>query len=251
MSLEFSLSEQVVLVTGGGRGIGSAICAQFAASGAHVVVNYSRSAAAAEALVAEIAARGGSAEALCFDVSDPDAVDEGIKGIVARHGRLDVLVNNAGVAVDGLLARTRVDDWKRTIDINLSGVFYCSKAVSRQMMKQRAGAIINISSVIGETGNAGQVAYSASKSGIFGLTKSLARELGSRGVTVNAVTPGYITTDMTSGMGEEATQALLEKVPLGRLGQPEDIAGVVLFLASPYARYMTGQIVGVNGGMAM
>jgi 3-oxoacyl-[acyl-carrier protein] reductase len=251
MSFGIDLADQVVIVTGGGRGIGNAICKAFGSAGAHVVVNYSRSASAADEVVSEIADAGGSAEAICFDVSDAVSVDDSIKAIARQHGRIDVLVNNAGIAVDGLLARTKQADWQRTIEVNLSGAFYCSKAVSRSMMKQRTGSIINISSVIGEVGNAGQVAYSASKSGLFGLTKSLARELGSRNVTVNAITPGYIATEMTAEMGEDATQALVASLPLGRLGSPEDISGVAVFLASTYARYITGQVLGVNGGMAM
>lgn len=246
-----ALQGQVALVTGGSRGIGSAISKHLAAAGATVVVNYARNSAAAETVAAEISAQGGKAQALLFDVSSEEAVDLGFSEILKTHGRLDILVNNAGVAVDGLLMRTKLADWERTLQVNLTSCFLCSRAATKPMLKAKGGRIINISSVIGEMGNAGQVAYSASKSGIFGLTKSLARELGSRGVTVNAITPGYIVTDMTAQMSEEQTKAILSAVPLGRLGQAQDVAELVYFLASPAASYITGQVIGVNGGMNM
>ena len=245
------LQDQVAIVTGGGRGIGRAVSLKLAELGATIVVNYSRSAAAAEEVVAEIIAQGGKARAICFDVSDEAAVDAGIKETLAEYSRIDILVNNAGIAVDSLLVRTKAEEWQRTIGINLSGSFFCAKAVAKSMMRARTGRIINVSSIIGETGNGGQAAYSASKSGVLGLTKSLAKELGSRGITVNAVTPGYILTDMTSEMPEEQTQKILEQVPLGRLGQAEDVANLIAFLAQPSASYITGQIIGVNGGMYM
>ena len=246
-----ALSGQVALVTGGGRGIGRAVSLQLASMGAAVAVNYSRSADAANEVVSEIEKAGGKAIAVCFDVADEASVDAGFKEIVGALGGLDILVNNAGIALDSLILRMKADDWRRTIDVNLSGSFFCSKAASKLMLKARRGRIINISSVIGEMGNAGQSAYSASKSGIFGLTKSLARELGSRGITVNAITPGFIVTDMTSGMTEEQVAALVAGIPLGKLGQPEDVAELVGFLASPQAGYITGEIVAVNGGMHM
>jgi len=245
------MAEFVALVTGGGRGIGKAVSLELGKRGAHVVVNYSRSSDAAEAVKGEIEAAGGSAETVGFDVSDSGQVDTALKEIIKNHGRLDVLVNNAGIALDNLLVRTKDEEWDQTISVNLSGAFYCCRAVAKTMMKARSGRIINISSVIGESGNAGQAAYSASKAALIGLTKSLAKELASRGVTVNCVTPGYIQTDMTAGMGEEATGAILENIPLGRLGTGEDIADSVAFLASPNSGYITGQVLGVNGGMYM
>lgn len=248
---EKPLSGQVALVTGGSRGIGAAIVRELGKQGASVAINYARSADAAQALAAELSQLDCQADTFGFDVSDEDAVSEGVKAVVEKFGRLDVLVNNAGIADDGLLVRTKGDQWRRTLEVNLSSCFYCSRAVAKPMMKARGGRIINISSVIGEMGNAGQVAYSASKSGIFGLTKSLARELGSRGITVNAITPGWISTDMTSEMSEEQTAGILAQVPLGRLGSPDDVAATVAFLAGPGSSYVTGQILGVNGGMYM
>ncbi len=246
------LQGQVALVTGGGRGIGSAVCERLASLGAAVAVNYSRSADSANELVKRIETAGGRALAVQFDVSDEEGVERGIKQIVEQLGGLDILVNNAGIAIDGLILRTKAEDWKRTIDINLTGAFLCSRAASKIMVKaKKGGRIINISSVIGEMGNAGQVAYSASKSGLFGMTKSLARELGSRAVTVNAITPGYIETEMTSGMSEEQVTALLQQIPLGRIGQSDDVAELVAFLAQPAAGYITGEIIAVNGGMHM
>lgn len=245
------MADFVALVTGGGRGIGKSVSLELAKRGAHVVVNYSRSSDAAEAVKKEIENAGGSAETVGFDVSDSAAVDTALKAIIKEHGRLDVLVNNAGIALDNLLVRTKDDEWDKTLAVNLSGTFYCCRAVAKTMMKARSGRIINISSVIGESGNAGQAAYSASKAALIGLTKSLAKELASRGVTVNCVTPGYIQTDMTAGMGDDATGAILENIPLGRLGTSEDIADSVAFLASPSAGYITGQVLGVNGGMYM
>ncbi|MCL4144653.1 UNVERIFIED_CONTAM: hypothetical protein GTU68_040608, partial [Idotea baltica] len=230
---------KTVLVTGGSRGIGKEICRSFAEQGAHVVINFSRSAASAEELAKELDSTSGK------------AVDAAVKAITAERGAIDVLVNNAGIAEDGLLVRTKAADWQRTIDVNLSGSFYCAKAVAKGMMKARSGRIVSISSVIGETGNAGQVAYAASKSGVFGLTKSLAKELGSRGITANAVTPGFIATEMTDGMSEEQTQGILSNVTLGRLGTTKDVSELVLFLASDRASYITGQVIGVNGGLRM
>lgn len=246
-----SLEGQVAVVTGGGRGIGRAISLKLATLGAKVAVNYSRSHTDADEVVKEITQAGGAAIAVQFDVADEAAVDTGMQKILDEFGRIDILVNNAGIAVDGLLVRTKAEDWARTLGINLTGSFLCSKAVAKSMMRARHGRIINISSVIGEMGNAGQAAYSASKSGVFGLTKSLAKELGSRGITVNAITPGYIQTEMTAEMSDEQTAKILENVPLGRLGTVEDISGVIAFLASDDAKYITGQVLGVNGGMYM
>lgn len=254
MSVQASkpLAERVAVVTGGGRGIGRAIALALADAGADVAVNYSRGADAAGEVVAEIERRGRRALAVGFDVADEAAVDQGFRQIFEFFGsRLDILVNNAGIAVDSLLVRTKPEDWARTIGINLTGAFNCARSAAKPMMKARFGRIVNISSVIGESGNAGQAAYSASKSGLFGLTKSLAQELGSRGITVNAITPGYIVTDMTAGMPAEQTEKLLESIPLGRLGESEDVAQLVAFLSGPGAGYITGQIIGVNGGMYM
>lgn len=245
------IKNRVAVVTGGSRGIGSAICESLARSGAKVVVNYARSADKAEALAASLRELGTTAIAKGFDVSNEEAVTQAFKEIVEELGSIDILVNNAGIAVDGLLIRTKLEDWQNTIATNLSSCFFCSKAAAKTMMKARWGRIVNISSVIGEMGNAGQAAYSASKSGIFGLTKSMAKELGSRGITVNAVTPGYIQTDMTDAMNEENRTALLSQIPLARLGNPEDVASLVNFISSEEASYITGQIIGINGGLYM
>lgn len=245
------LAEKVALVTGGGRGIGRAISLKLASMGATVIANYSKSSSDAESLVSQIRAAGGKAEAVQFDVSQEEAVEEGFKKVIEQHGPIGILVNNAGIAVDSLLMRTKTSDWDRTLGVNLTSAFLCSRAASKTMLKARWGRIINISSIIGEMGNAGQAAYSASKAGLVGLTKSLARELGSRNVTVNAVAPGYIVTDMTAGITDDQTKAMLENIPLGRLGTVEDIAHVVGMLAHPDADYITGQVIGVNGGMYM
>ncbi len=245
------LSGQVALVTGGSRGIGAAISKALAEQGAKVAVNFASNAEKAKEVVDAIRSGDREAEAYGFDVSDEAQVAEGIKKITQELGAPSILVNNAGIADDGLLVRTSADAWQKTIDVNLSSCFYCSKAVAKGMMKARAGRIINMSSVIGETGNGGQAAYAASKAGIFGLTKSLAKELGSRGITVNAVTPGYIDTEMTAYFNDEQRAAMLGQIPLGRLGAVEDIAQTVVFLSSPGASYITGQVLGVNGGMYM
>ncbi len=245
------LAGQVALVTGAGRGIGRSVALKLASLGAAVAVNYSRSETQAKEVAAEVERLGCAASTVCFDVADEESVEAGVKQVLAAHGAVDILVNNAGIAVDGLLVRTKLEDWRRIIDINLTGSFLCARAVAKSMMKSRRGRIINISSVIGEMGNAGQVAYAASKSGVFGLTKSLAKELGSRSITVNAITPGYIRTEMTAGMSEEQTAQLLAAISLGRLGESEDVAELVAFLASPAAGYITGQIIAVNGGLYM
>jgi 3-oxoacyl-[acyl-carrier protein] reductase len=245
------LSDKVALVTGGSRGIGRETCIKLASLGATVIVNYASNSGAADQTVADILASGGKAEALGFNVADAKAVEEAIKTIIEKYSKVDILVNNAGIARDGLIVRTSEDDWQQTIQTNLSAAFYCSKAVAKSMMKARAGKIVNISSVIGETGNAGQVAYSASKAGLFGLTKSLARELASRNVNVNAVTPGYIQTDMTNELPESQREQLLSQIPLGRLGTTSDVAELIAFLCCPESSYITGQVFAVNGGMYM
>ncbi len=244
------LQGQVALVTGASRGIGRAIALALAAAGAQVVVNYARSGEAAEALVAQIVADGGSALALQADVSQADQVEALVNGTLEKFGRIDILVNNAGITRDTLLLRMKPEDWQAVIDLNLTGVFLCTRAVAKGMLKQRSGRIINIASVAGQMGNPGQANYSAAKAGVIGFTKTVAKELASRGITVNAVAPGFIETDMTGELSN--TEDILKFIPLGRFGQPEDIAGMVRFLAAdPAAAYITGQVFNVDGGMVM
>ncbi|MBL8142765.1 MAG: 3-oxoacyl-ACP reductase FabG [Acidobacteria bacterium] len=245
--MTFDFSNRVVLVTGASRGIGRAIAGQFAAAGA-VVVAGARGANAADT-VAAITAAGGRAEAVALEVTDPVSVQAAVDGLLARHGRLDVLVNNAGITRDQLLMRMKRDDWDAVLATNLTGTFTMTQAVLKPMLKQRAGRIICVTSVVGQMGNAGQANYAASKAGIIGFVKSLAREVASRSITVNAVAPGLIETDMTRAMTEDAHAEWASKIPLGRLGAPADIASAVTFLASDAASYITGQVLAVNGGM--
>jgi 3-oxoacyl-[acyl-carrier protein] reductase len=245
------LAGKTALVTGASRGIGREIALELARQGANVAVNYSGSEAKALEVVAEIQAMGREAIAIQCDVSNSDSVTSMVKETIDRFDTLDILVNNAGVTKDNLLMRMKENEWDDVININLKGVFLCTKAVTRQMMKQRAGRIINISSIVGSSGNPGQANYVAAKAGVIGLTKTAAQELASRGITVNAVAPGFITTDMTEKLTEEIKQAMLAQIPLATFGEPSDIANVVVFLASEDSKYMTGQTLHVNGGMFM
>lgn len=246
-----TLSGKIAVVTGGSRGIGRAICQRLAALGATVIVNYVSNPAAAEETVQSITGLGGNAEAVQFNVASGLEIDAAFKKIIDLHGRVDILVNNAGITRDGLLMKMKDEQWDEVLNTNLKGVFLCTKAVSRAMMKQRWGRIINITSVVGFAGNAGQANYAAAKAGIIGFTKSMAKELASRGITVNGVAPGYIVTDMTRDLSEEVTNTIKGEIPMGVLGEAEDIAGAVAYLASDDARYVTGQFIHVNGGMFM
>ena len=244
-----SLREQVAVVTGASRGIGRAIAQEFAKLGATVVVNYASSSKAAEELVSDITAAGGNAIALQADVSKEEEVDNLVKNVLEKFNKIDILVNNAGITRDTLLLRMKPEDWQAVINLNLTGVYLCTRAVSKGMLKKRSGRIINIASVAGQMGNPGQANYSAAKAGVIGLTKTLAREFASRGITVNAVSPGFIDTDMTS---EIQSEEILKAIPLGRYGKPEEIAGMVRFLAADNAAaYITGQTFNVDGGMVM
>jgi 3-oxoacyl-[acyl-carrier protein] reductase len=245
----FDLAGKIAIVTGGSRGIGRATSIALAQAGALVLVNYRSNEEAARETVRLIEAAGGQAELIPFDVTDPDSVDRSIKEALGRHGRIDILVNNAGIAIDQLLLRVSAKDLEMTWATNVNGAVYCAKACIRPMMKKRWGRIINLSSVVAESGNAGQAVYSSSKAALLGLTRSLAREYASRGITVNAVAPGFIETDMTADLPEAARQGIVDQTPLGRIGRPEEVAAAVVFLASEEAGYITGQVVRVNGGM--
>lgn len=243
--------KRVVVVTGASRGIGRAVAVALSGPNTEVIVNFRSGREAAEETAAMVSSRGGVPHLVPFSVSDGDAVRESFKDIVKVHGRVDVLVNNAGVSRDNLLALMKSAEWDEVLDTNLKGVFLCSQAVVKAMMKQRFGRIVNITSIVGVMGNPGQVNYCASKAGIIGLTRSLARELISRNITVNAVAPGFIETDMTRDMNEKARESLLAQIPAGRYGSPEDVAAAVGFLVSEGAGYITGQVIHVNGGMFM
>ena len=245
------LSGKTAVVTGASKGIGRAIAVALGEHGAHVIVNYNGSEQAAKETVQAITEKGGSAEAMKFNVADYTETSEAITEIIQKHGKLDILVNNAGITKDGLMMRMSEEDFDAVINTNLKGAFTTCKAVSRQMMKHRSGKVINISSVSGVLGNAGQANYASAKAGLIGLTKSMARELASRGVTVNAVAPGFIETDMTKVLSEQVKEAAVKQIPLGSFGKPEDVAELVLFLASDKAKYITGQVICVDGGMAM
>lgn len=244
------LENQIAVVTGAGRGIGRAIALKFAAEGADVVC-VSRTAENAERVAAEVRALGRKAWAHAVDVADAPGVSAAAEKILADCGKVDILINNAGVTRDGLLMRMSDADWDTVLDTNLKGAFLFTKAFTRGFVKQRSGRIINVASIIGLIGNAGQANYAASKAGLIGFTQSIAKELGSRNITVNALAPGFIETDMTAALSAELKIELLKKIPLNSLGQPEDIANAALFLASPGARYVTGQVLTVDGGMVM
>jgi 3-oxoacyl-[acyl-carrier protein] reductase len=243
------LAGRVALVTGGSRGIGAAVCAELGAAGAEVVVNYASAADRAEQVCAHVLGKGGTAHAIAGDVSTP----EGAAGLVAQVesevGPIAILVCNAGITRDNLIMKLSDDDWRSVIDTNLGGAFFTCRAVARPMLKRRAGAIVTMSSVVGVHGNAGQTNYAASKAGLIGLTKSLAKELGGRGIRVNAVAPGYIETALTEALPESAREAILAQTPLGRLGEPADVARVVRFLVSDAAAFVTGDVLAVDGGL--
>ncbi len=246
-----NLQGKVAVVTGGSRGIGRAISLRLAAMGALVYINYVSRPDAAEETQRLIEGAGGKARILAFDVADGEQIQNAFKLIADEAGRIDILVNNAGITRDGLLARMKEADWDAVLSTNLKGAFLCAKAVSKTMMKQRWGRIVNISSVIGFVGNAGQVNYAAAKAGLVGITKAMARELASRNITVNSVAPGYIQTDMTDALSAEMQEQLKKEIPLASLGTPEDVAGAVAYLVSEDGRYLTGQTLHVNGGMYM
>lgn len=246
-----TLQNKTAVVTGASRGIGQAIALELAKQGAKVVVNYSGSEARAQQVVEQIQAAGGEAIAVQANVADAESVAQLMNKALETFGSIDILVNNAGITRDNLLMRMKEDEWDDVMNTNLKGVFLCTKAVTRQMMKQRSGRIINISSIVGVSGNAGQANYVAAKAGVIGLTKTTAKELASRNILVNAIAPGFITTDMTDGLSEELKQAMLAQIPLAKLGQPEDIAKTVAFFASDAANYITGQTLHVDGGMVM
>ncbi|AOH54253.1 3-oxoacyl-[acyl-carrier-protein] reductase [Peribacillus muralis] len=245
------LKGKKALVTGASRGIGREVALELALQGADIAINYSGSEAKANEVVDEIKALGREAFAIQCDVANGESVTNMIKEVVERFGRVDILVNNAGITRDNLLMRMKEEEWDAVINTNLKGVFLCTKAVTRQMMKQRSGRIINMASIVGVSGNAGQANYVAAKAGVIGLTKTTAKELASRGITVNAIAPGFISTDMTGELPEDVQKAMLDQIPLARFGDPKEVASVASFLASDASKYMTGQTLHVDGGMVM
>lgn len=245
------LQGQVALVTGASRGIGRAIAERLAREGALALVNYVQQQTAAEETCAAIVAHGGKAELCRFDIANGAEATSAIQEAVERYGKIDILVNNAGLSIDNLLLRLKEEEWDRVIDVNLKGSFLCTKAVIRSMLKQRGGRIINLTSVVAQTGNAGQAAYAAAKAGLIGFTKTIAKELASRSITVNAVAPGFIETDMTGSLPDQVKSGYLSLIPAGRWGTAAEVAELVVFLASPLAGYITGQVININGGIYM
>jgi 3-oxoacyl-[acyl-carrier protein] reductase len=251
VAVSIDLSGKVALVTGGGRGIGRATALKLGAAGARVAVNYNASEAAAQEVVGAIASDGGEARAVKADVSRVDEVDAMVNDLVKEWGRVDILVNNAGITRDNLMMRMSQDEWDAVLETNLRSAYFCTKAVLRPMLRNRWGRIISLSSVVGLTGNTGQANYAAAKAGLIGFTKSLAKEVGGRNITANAIAPGFIQTDITAGLPEELKQEMLKAIPAERYGEPEDVANVIVFLSSDLAAYITGQVINVDGGMVM
>ena len=251
MSVTLDLSGKTALVTGAGRGIGRATAIKLGAAGAKVAINYNASEAQAQDVVAAIKAARGEAQAVKADVSKADEVDAMVNGLVKEWGKVDILVNNAGITRDNLMMRMSQDEWDAVLDTNLRSAYFCTKAVLRSMLRNRWGRIISLSSVVGLTGNAGQANYAAAKAGLIGFTKSVAREVGGRNITANAIAPGFIETDITAGLPEELKASMLKTIPADRYGQPDDIANAVVFLASDLAAYINGQVLNVDGGMVM
>jgi 3-oxoacyl-[acyl-carrier protein] reductase len=245
------LAGQSALVTGGSRGIGKAVVLALGRLGAHVIINYRTNRAAAEETLSRLLAQGGRGELSCFDVSDESQVDDAINKIVDDHRKIDIVINNAGVTSDSLLIRMKSQDWDRVVGTNLKGTVLCTRAASRHMIRQRYGRIVNLSSVVGQTGNAGQALYATTKAGILGFTKAVAKELGSRGITVNAVAPGFIESDMTAGLPPQVREQYLHSIPLGRFGTCDEVAELVVFIVGRGAGYITGQVISVNGGLYM